>query len=151
MIYCPVIYTIFIDIIHVTVLGDPPKIPNTPSGPTNGDVGQILTYSTRTTDPDGDQVYYKWNWGDGEETKWLGPYDSGQTVKLSHTWTKPETYSIKVKAKDTQELESDWSEPLDITIPRNRAVNRNSIFFENIKGFIEYFPILFRLVRALGG
>jgi hypothetical protein len=34
-----------------------------------------------------DEIYYLFDWGDGTDIGWLGPYDSVDTVTASHTWT----------------------------------------------------------------
>lgn len=94
----------------------PPETPDTPQGPTNGVIDKELTYSGVTTDPDGEQIYYKFSWGDETTSEWVGPYDSGDQGNMSHIWTEPGVYEIKVKAKDENESESDWSNPLRITI-----------------------------------
>ena len=49
------------------------------------------------------------SWGDSI-SNWLGPYTSGETVSLKHTWNFVGDYSINVKAKDSEGLESGWSE-----------------------------------------
>ena len=104
-------------IIHVTVTGGPPEKPARPSGPIKGEPGVEYTYSTSTTDPDGDKVYYKWNWGDGTFSGWIGPFDSGATATANYTWGEKGTYDIRVKAKDEHDLESDWSDPLTVKMP----------------------------------
>ena len=63
----------------------PPETPSTPSGPSSGWHGTSYQYSTSTTDPNNDDVYYKWDWGD-ETSGWIGPYDSGEKCYASHTW-----------------------------------------------------------------
>jgi len=93
-----------------------PNTPSTPSGPSTGYTGTSYTYSTSATDPDGDQVYYKFDWGDGTNSGWVGSYNSGQTGSASKTWTSPGTYSVKAKAKDTHEDESGWSSVKTVTI-----------------------------------
>jgi len=95
---------------------EPPETPQRPEGPTEGIVGVEYTFSTSTTDPEGEQVYYKWDWGDGNSSDWLGPYDSGATVHASHAWGEAGTYNIKVKAKDLHAEESGWSDPKTIYI-----------------------------------
>ena len=102
---------------------NPPSQPDTPTGPNRGAINREYTFSTRTTDPDGDQVYYKWDWGDGQSSDWLGPYASGLTVQASHTWMQLGTYEIKAKAKDVNEATSGWSEPLNISIVNNNPPN----------------------------
>ena len=99
----------------ITISNDPPNTPNQPDGPTEGEINIEYTYNTSTTDPDDDQVYYKWDFGD-EVTDWMGPFDSGEGVSESHIWALPGTYMVKVKAKDVHEAESDWSEPVEVAI-----------------------------------
>jgi len=94
----------------------PPETPPRPNGPTEGVVGVNYTFSTSTTDPEGDQVYYKWSWGDGASSEWLGPYDSGVMVSASHSWSEKGNYVLKVKAKDPQGAESNWSVPKTVHI-----------------------------------
>lgn len=93
----------------------PPNIPDQPAGPASGEIGIEYTFASSTIDRNGDDVYYMVSWGDSV-SEWLGPYDSGETVTLTHTWTMPGDYTIKVKAKDTENLESGWSPSSSITI-----------------------------------
>lgn len=95
----------------------PPDNPRLPSGPVSGKTGITYNYTTNTTDPDDDQVYYQWDWGDGNISDWLGPAVSGEIATAQHTWTTQGSYQIKVKAKDNLGLESDWSPSLLITMP----------------------------------
>ncbi|HEC89472.1 MAG TPA: PKD domain-containing protein, partial [Thermoplasmatales archaeon] len=103
------------------VTNNVPYRPEKPNGPPLGDVGVLYTYSTSTMDPEGDQVYYWWDWGDGTNSGWLGPYYSGEVIEASHVWNEPGVYEIKVKAKDGYGHVSDWSPSLtfqtDITPP----------------------------------
>jgi len=89
----------------------PPQNPGTPQGPSSGKAGVNYTFTTSTIDPDGDNVYYLWDWGDGTNSSWLGPYTSGQPITVSYTWDTVGDYFIMVKAKDSQQLESGWSNP----------------------------------------
>jgi hypothetical protein len=95
----------------------PPNTPNKPSGPTPGRTDFSYTYTTKTTDPNGDQVKYGWDWGDGSSIEWTPFYTSNQEIERSHTFSEEGEYNIKVKAKDMFELESEsFSEPLTVTI-----------------------------------
>lgn len=94
----------------------PPHQPQQPEGPLNGSINITYVYTTQTSDPDGDQIYYQWDWDDGNMSEWMGPYPSDSTVEASHSWTAPGTYEIKVKAKDSAHSESNWSIALPITI-----------------------------------
>jgi len=136
------------DMASVTIKSHPPNKPSKPSGPTSGKAGEEYTYSTSTTDHDGDQVYYKWYWGDkiNETSGWDGPYDSGDTVTASHIWDEKGDYIIKVKAKDVHGEESPWSDPLPITMPKNKAINPFLLFLER---FMERFPILEQILQPI--
>jgi hypothetical protein len=95
----------------------PPYIPTMPSGPTNGKTSVECTYSTSTTDPNNYDLYYLFDWGDGTFSSWLGPYPSGEICEAKYTWDKSGNYLIKVKAKNSNEVQSQWSDPLPITMP----------------------------------
>jgi len=124
-----------------------PVKPNQPSGPTNGKIGQEYSYTTSTTDPDGDQVYYLWDWGDGNNSGYLGPYNSGVTINTTHKWTIKGSYGIKVKAKDIYGKESAWSDPLPITMPY--SFNRPLLKFLEL--LFQRFPYAFPKLRQLLG
>jgi len=100
----------------------PPATPQRPSGEPSGQINVEYTYTTITTDPNSDQIYYNWSWGDSTTSGWLGPYPSNQTVQANHTWMTKGSYAIKVKAKDSHGAESNWSEPFDITMTTELSV-----------------------------
>jgi len=101
-----------------------PNVPSTPSGPTTGYSGASYSFSTSTTDPDGDQVKYTFDWDDGTTSE-TGLQPSGSTGSLSHTWSGQGEYHVWVKATDSKGASSDWSSPLTITI-QNRPPNTPS-------------------------
>ncbi len=100
---------------------DPPVTPSTPYGPTHGTINRQYTFSSMSTDPNNDQIYYMFNWGDGTSGAWLGPYSSGFTASDSHSWSAIGDYNVKVKAKDINGATSDWSAAQTITIVLNDA------------------------------
>lgn len=119
-----------------------PDEPEKPNGSTNGKPNIEYSYNTSTTDPDGHQLLYKWDWGDGEITNWIGPFDSGVVVEENHEWIENGTYEIKVKAKDVFDLESDWSEPLTVKISNSRYKNRQNpilLLFKILHIFFQQF------------
>ncbi|VVB61970.1 Metallo-peptidase family M12B Reprolysin-like protein [uncultured archaeon] len=126
---------------------NPPNKPNQPSGEIKPKVNFVYTYLTKTSDVDGDQVLYIWDWGDGTNSGWLGPYDSNVTCEATHLWNvKDNNYTIKVKAKDIYGQESDWSDPLPITTPY--SYNPIHQFFEWL---FQRFPHAFPIIRQLLG
>lgn len=117
--------------------------PETPTinGPASGESGREYTYTTITTDPNGDQVWYMWDWGDGSFSEWLGPYNSGDTCEAPHTWDEKGTYNIVVRAKDEHDAKSDWSDPLSVSMPRNRAIQTPFL------NFLQNHPMIFQLLQ----
>ncbi len=108
-------------------INNPPNIPTQPSGATLGNAGTSYSYSTSTTDPDGNQVSYVFDWGDGTTTT-TGYVDSGVVVSASHTWSKQGVYTIVVKAIDVKGAESDYSEGLKLRMARPS----NALFEEEV-------------------
>ena len=100
----------------ITIVNHAPPAPII-SGPTNGTVNHEYDFSVGPiTDPDGDSFYCKWDWGDGNISDWRGPYPSGQIASASHTWTSAGVYELRAKLKDQYGAESNWSEPLEMSI-----------------------------------
>ncbi len=95
-----------------------PYTPTLPLGPTDGNVNMEYSFTTSSTDLDAYQLFYKWDWGDGSISDWIGPYPSGEMVQASHSWSEKGIYPIKVKTKNTFDLESGWSDSLIIGIPK---------------------------------
>jgi hypothetical protein len=125
-----------------------PEKPLKPSGPSGGKCGELYTFSTSTVDIYGDDIFYRWDWGDGEFSDWLGPYESGETVESSHIWVNQGINAVKVKAKDVYGCTSDWSDPLIVTMPRDKNVNRPILnFFQSLPNL---FPLLQKLIYQLG-
>jgi hypothetical protein len=128
-------------VIQVYVLNNAPERPSRPTGPYEGKPDEEYTFSTKASDPDGDQVLYQWDWGDGSYSEWLGPFDSNKEVSASHAWPVTGNFEITVKAKDVYGEESDWSNSLSINIPRYRAHRRLMLL-----SFLDNFPIIAHLI-----
>jgi len=104
--------------IKIGEFSTPPAKP-TLDGPDHGIYNQTLTFTTSTTDPDGEPVFYKFDWGNGETSNWLGPYNSGEIVTETHSWPGLGAYLVKVIAKDNKSANSEWSNPLRVEITDN--------------------------------
>ena len=100
---------------HIRKVSDKPNKPHKPDGPTLGGVGLEYTYTTSTTDPNGGNIKYCFDWGDNtyDWSDWL---PTAKNVSLTHIWEEPGEYEIKVKARDEYGLDSEWSESLLVTI-----------------------------------
>ncbi|MCP5408948.1 MAG: PKD domain-containing protein [Chromatiaceae bacterium] len=101
------------DSVTIAVESPAPFPPHTITGPTNGQIGEILTYSTAAVDTWGDLMTYEFDWGDGSSSQ-TGLSGGSQTA--AHSWAAPGTYLVRTKAKDEFGEESGWSDPLEVTI-----------------------------------
>ena len=75
--------------------------------------------------------------GDGTSSGWIGQYNSGQQINLSHTWFREYTFIIKVKAKDPYNTESDWG-TLEVSMPKNNPFIHK---FPFLGGLLDRFPL----------
>ncbi len=125
----------------------PPDTPSKPSGQTNTLSGETYDYSVVSSDPENDQIKYGWDFGDGTPIEWSDWYNSNQYCTISHTWYIIGTHSIRVKARDINNFESDWSDPLDVTIEDNEKPNiefitpKKAIYIDN-KKIIPFFTTI---------
>ncbi|KYK22428.1 hypothetical protein AYK24_02340 [Thermoplasmatales archaeon SG8-52-4] len=102
-------------------LDEIPNIPNV-NGPNKGTPGIEYTYKVLSIDPENHQVFFFVEWGDGTNSGWLGPYDSGEEVSIKHSWTNQGSYTIKVKAKDSYGATSEWG-IFTVVMPKNKSNN----------------------------
>ncbi len=115
---------------HLHAFG--PLDPNAPSAPTitgpmAGKAGVIYEYTFTSTSPLGNNIYYFIDWGDGnvENWNWIGPYTSGQMIKVNHTWNSQGTYTINARAKDNYNLWGPWG-TLSVTMPSDLHISQSS-------------------------
>jgi len=136
-------------IVNITATNNPPEKPSKPSGETQGQTGTSYPYSTNATDPDGDKLEYGWDW-DGDDTvdEWddnsSNYYPSGMPISTSHAWSADGTYNVKVKAKDIYGEESEWSDPLSVTMPKSKGV-----YFTLLDFLEQFFPRIYLLFSNL--
>jgi len=112
------------------------------SGPVRPKEGIEYEYAFETTDPNGDTVYYYIEWGGYSNVgEWIGPYSSGEQIILTHTWNKG-TYTIKAKAKDVYDQESEWGY-LEVSIPVNQQGSQQIILQQSTNPlFLQILGIL---------
>jgi len=91
-----------------------PPLPPNVDGTAVGKPNKEYSYTAETTDPENDQILYKFDWGDGTTSEWLGPFNSGEPVTETHAWTSLGNYSVKVRAKDIEDATSYWSDPFTV-------------------------------------
>ena len=124
---------------NIEIENNPPNTPNI-SGPASAKPKVEIEYTFETTDPEQDNIFYYVDWGDGTNSSWVGPYASGEEIKIKHKWSFKNVYRMKCKVKDTNEAESNWG-TFDITIPRYKFIRNAFIsrflerFFKNVYSF----------------
>ena len=124
----------------------PPSKP-TVSGEFKGESGRRYTYKLNTNDPDGDDVFYFIDWGDGTDSGWIGPYKSQNSVSVSHKWENEDTFQMRVKAKDTYNAESDWK-TIPVTMPIHPSDNIFVIILENLGQQYPFFEQIISFILS---
>jgi len=118
-----------------------PDIP-TIDGPYEGKAQQRYEYSFSAVDPEGDDVYLYIEWGDGRSTRWIGPYESGETVLKEHQWAEAGNYSISVQSKDVYGAVGEWND-FQISLPKTKSI-RNPL-----QDLFENYPLFFPFIKFL--
>lgn len=130
----------YLDLFTFNLFGDPSLTlegaieNNPPEKPTilGEEMGAIHTeyyYTIVTTEPENDEVSYYVDWGDESVIEWTRYLPSGAEYNVSHIWDSVGSYQIRVKAKDSYGVESDWS-TLEVRMPKRNI--QNSILFKII-------------------
>lgn len=102
-------------------------------GPSSGKAGEEYIYNIYSSDLNDDDIYYFIGWGDETSSEWHGPFNSSSEQLFSHIWDDSGDYILRVKSKDVNDAESDWT-TLEISMPKNKSIN-------------EFNPWLFRLIQ----
>jgi len=95
---------------------NPPETPVKPSGPTFVEMGVEYEYMSSTYDIDGEQIRYRFDWGDGNYSNWSDFISSNTSVSVSHHWSAISNYIIRVMAQDENGSNSSWSPVLNVTV-----------------------------------
>jgi hypothetical protein len=94
----------------------PPFQPTVLGGPVTAQKQIPINFTAIALDPEADQVYYQWDWGDGNISEWSGPYLFGEQAYGVHAYMENGTYDITVRSKDIFGAESTWSAVHQVTI-----------------------------------
>jgi hypothetical protein len=109
-------------------------------------------FSVFTEDPDDDDIQYGWDFGDGNPIIWTEFFKSGEICNITHSWVLSGNYPIRVKARDINYAESNWSDPIVISIDQDNTIElnvmnpENALYINNIK----IRPFLFRNPLIIG-
>ena len=121
-----------------------PKKPVKPTGPSSGKPDREYIFSTSTTDPDGGSLQYMWDWGDGNFSEWL------DINEATYTWTTEDNFEVRVIAMDEDGGESDWSDPLSFSTPKNKLYI-NPVFLRFLENHLRMFPLMRFLLKLNRG
>ncbi|MEA3457457.1 MAG: PQQ-binding-like beta-propeller repeat protein [Candidatus Thermoplasmatota archaeon] len=121
----------------------PPDKPDI-DGPLSGKTRVEYEYEFTVSDVDNDDVYLWVNWGDNTNSGWLGPYENGEEITLTHSWNQQGTYSLQAKAKDEHEVEGEWTTK-NVIMPKNKLSN-NFSFLQLLEKIMQRFPIFERIL-----
>ena len=123
-----------------------PNKPARPGGPAHCKPLRNYTFTASTSDPDGEQVYYTWTMDDVIYYNFynIGPYSNDEPCDVEMSWLLGGQSEIKVKAIDIYRGESDWSDPLIVTISWNRIMT-NPLLLR----FLERYPLLQKLLLLM--
>jgi hypothetical protein len=92
-----------------------PEVPAIASGPDYCLKDTTYVFTTVASDPDGDSVALRFDWGDSTTSLWQGWFASGETVAFTHAWSDTGDYEVSVAAQD-RERTSDLSDGLKVKV-----------------------------------
>jgi len=119
----------------------PPETP-TISGEKMGQIGEEYWYRFIADDSDNNPISFYIDWGDGNEG-WVSERAPREHCWYEHTWSEQGDYTIRAKAKDVLDEESDWAY-LEVSMPVNQQTAHPWFHW-----FLERFPNMFPILRNL--
>lgn len=112
------------------------------TGPSKGIPYAAYSYDFVSADPDGDKLYLYIDMGDFAFDQWVGPFTSCEITNILYYWEHTGTYTIRVKARDSNGAETEWT-TFKVTMPRDRIINRPFL------KFLESYPLLFQILQNI--
>lgn len=94
----------------------PPDIPVFIDGSNASFTGDNSNFTVVSNDPEGNIIQYGWDFGDGSEVEWSKWYSSGEYCTYNHEYSKLGGFKVKVKARDENYGESNWSEEFIVSV-----------------------------------
>lgn len=102
--------------------------PNPPiiSGPSSGKIGINYDYTFTLTDNDDDFLtILEVDFGNEIEgvikKNCEKPWENGTIIAMTHKWTETGEYSITARVMDSNGAWSNWSEPLQVSMPKTKS------------------------------
>lgn len=122
----------------------PPELPII-SGPSSGKRNTEYDFNLRSTHQSGLDVWYWIDWGDDNNSGWLGPYKSGFEITVSHTWLTREVFNIKARVKDEKGIYSNWAE-YKFSTPHDKMYYQLDSL---INRFLQCFPFIEKILNPI--
>jgi hypothetical protein len=98
-----------------------PNPPGMPTGPSETPKDSLCTFTTITSDPDGDGVSYRFDWGTGDTSDWTDWVPSGEPGAMRYAFRRAGAPRVRAQARDVNEVPSAWSNPYTVTVPNAGA------------------------------
>ncbi|UCG44036.1 MAG: YncE family protein [candidate division WOR-3 bacterium] len=105
---------VFLVVCHSNI-NNPPDPPGRPASPATGRADSSYTFTTTATDPDGDLVCVRFDWGDGDTSGWSDFVLNGDTVAAQHMLPAG-LFAVRAQARDASDALSDWSPPCSVAV-----------------------------------
>jgi hypothetical protein len=86
-------------------------------------------------------VYFKWSWGEGNATGWLGPVNSSEPLVLYHTYFKNGNYTITAQVRDALGLEQESMRTYNITIAPQLDLTNSKAGYIYLGDIYFYMPL----------
>jgi hypothetical protein len=112
-----------VSIVNNESVNSAPMTPDAPAGPPTGTATFPYPFTVKASDPDNDPLYYMFDWGDSQQSGWLGPFAAGEDGMGTHPWVAYGTYEVKTKVKDPLGAESAWSPVATIELDKPGNAN----------------------------
>jgi hypothetical protein len=93
----------------------PPAVPVV-SGPGSGQPQDTLRFLCVSTDRNGGNLCYLFDWGDSTPEHWSAEIAAGDTLSRFHLYYGTGVRQVTVKCRDEGGLESDWSAPASVEL-----------------------------------
>ena len=97
----------------ISVPNTAPTTPSIPAGASSGVVNRSIAFTTAATDPEGQSLSYRYDWGGGALSNW------GAGAQ-SRAWASAGQYCVKAQSRDSLGLESGWSACRTVSIAADR-------------------------------
>jgi PKD repeat protein/glucose/arabinose dehydrogenase len=106
--------------------GEPPEISSVSADPTGGFAPLDVDFDVAASDPDGDELTYEWDFGDGSATS--------DEQSPTHTYTEPGEYEAEVTVSDGENQTSD-SVTVTVLAEDDPEASFRTLVFSKTAGF----------------